>query len=176
MAKITKILLIVGLLVGAIAVLLLNRKKDTEVKSEKSNELLMTTSIYNKETGKLDEAPSHTPESYFGSLTFIGNEPNSKDMAQAILCVDQVADIEKIDLYMPDMGHGTQPPVVNKHEDMPVAYKDKISDKLKEKAAANPYFGCVHISSMQLYMPGLWQVRVFYKNDTVGLFDFNIKD
>ncbi|BBH52901.1 hypothetical protein [Fluviispira sanaruensis] len=176
MAKITKILLIVGLLVGAFAVVLLNRKKDTEVKSEKSNELSMTTKIYDKATGKVDEAPSHSPESYFGSLSFIGSEPNSKDMAQAILCVDQVADIEKIDLYMPDMGHGTQPPVVNKHEDISVAFKDKISAALKEKAAANPYFGCIHISAMQLYMPGLWQVRVFYKNDTVGLFDFNIKD
>ncbi|KAB8033798.1 hypothetical protein [Fluviispira multicolorata] len=165
MTKISKVLLILGLLVAGISAFVFNKKTE---KKQEPQQLTMITKIYNKETGKVEETASHSPENYFGTISFLGGEPNSKNMAQAIFCADQIAEIEKVDLYMPDMGHGSQPPTVAEHKEIPAL--------LKDKAAANPYFGCLHISSMQLFMPGLWQVRAFYKNDTVGIIDITLKD
>ena len=30
------------------------------------------------------------------------------------------------------------------------------------------------LSKMEMFMPGMWQVRVFYKTDEVGIFDVNL--
>lgn len=165
MTKTTKLIITMGSIVSVIGLILLFNKQ-TAIKETKN--YLMINKIFDKNNEEIDEKSVQSPENYFGQLTFIGGEPNSKDLAQAIMCADQVNEIEKVDLYMPDMGHGSQPPQVSPYNEVP--------EELATKAKENPFFGCIHISQMQLYMPGLWQVRVFYKDGTVGLFSLNLAE
>lgn len=161
MTKISKIILILGILIGIIgAVLVYLKNKEKPLNFEYS----MKTSTYNKNAGKVLDVNPSIPPKYLGTLQF-KTKPNSKNMASALICVEQYKNIEKVDLYMPDMGHGSQPPTV---------VAGQVPANLQSQASEGIGFGCLTLDNMQLFMTGLWQVRVFYFDGSVGLFDFQI--
>jgi len=161
MTKISKIILILGILIGIVGIVLVYLKNKQKPLDYEYN---MKTSSIDKNSGKvLDVSPSISSK-YLGTLQF-KTKPNSKNMAQALLCVEQYKNVEKVDLYMPDMGHGSQPPTVN---------QASLPSNLQSQASEGIGFGCLSLENMQLFMSGLWQVRLFYKDGTVGLFDFQI--
>lgn len=128
----------------------------------------MQTFIFNKENQKV-EAPSPPSSTvHMGQLIFINGAPKSTSMAEALLCSDHSSSIEKVDLYMPDMGHGSQPPTV--------APEKNIPKELQFALSQDSTFACLSIKNMQLFMPGLWQVRAFYNDGTVGVFNVNLKE
>jgi hypothetical protein len=102
----------------------------------------------------------------FGTLIITSGAPNSHDMANGIVCMENVNSLDKVDLFMPDMGHGSEPPKVTS-----IATPHEF---LKFNQSV-PNFGCVSVDSMQLFMPGTWQVRVFYKDGTIGIFSLDLK-
>ncbi|APJ03529.1 hypothetical protein [Silvanigrella aquatica] len=163
MSKFPKIILIFGifvLIIGAIFISIKKQEKPVDF------EYSMKTGDYDKATGKVTHQDSVDPSKYLGMLQF-NAKPDSKNMATALVCAEQVAKIEKVDLYMPDMGHGSQPPTVA---------KGNIPSNLQSQAGSGIGFGCLNISNMQLFMPGLWQVRLFYSDGKVGLFNVEIGD
>jgi len=156
------LLAVVVLVVVAISVLM---RKPTEKPVSVANQ--MQTQSYDKVTYKVGSLrPANSP-AHFGTIEFTNGKPVSANMAKAILCADHVGDIAKVDLYMPDMGHGSQPPVVAKALTIPT--------QLQEQAAQDKSFGCLTVESMQLFMAGLWQVRAFYNDGTVGIFDVSLE-
>lgn len=100
-----------------------------------------------------------------GELLMISGVLNSKMMATGVLCVEDANQVTKVDLFMPDMGHGSQPPKVT-----PTSLPEELSGD-----GRGPHFGCLKVESMQLFMPGLWQMRVFYQSGAVGLFNLDVK-
>jgi hypothetical protein len=68
---------------------------------------------------------------------------------------------------MPDMGHGAQPPIV-KHGVIPSNLKHHTTDGME--------LNCMNVVNMQLFMPGLWQIRLFYNNGKVGLFNVELSE
>ncbi len=100
-----------------------------------------------------------------GALGIHSTELTSQTLLSGTLCVGEASKISKIDLYMPDMGHGSSPPVVSKTA--------KVPSKLKAYSTKTDY-GCYNISKMEMFMPGLWQVRVFYENGNSGTFDITL--
>jgi len=103
----------------------------------------------------------------FGTLIITSGTPNSQDMANGFLCLDNGKNIEKVDLYMPAMGHGSEPPKVT-----PAAIPKEFAKYDKEGSN----FACYSIESMQLFMPGSWQVRAFYKDGIMGIFSIDLKN
>ena len=101
----------------------------------------------------------------FGTLIITSGVPNSQDMANGLLCLENAKNLEKVDLFMPDMGHGSEPPKVT-----PIGVPEEFSKY--NKTGSN--FGCYSVESMQLFMPGSWQVRVFYKDGIIGIFSINL--
>lgn len=95
----------------------------------------------------------------------LSTKPTSKDMVSGTICLEQISKVTKVDLFMPDMGHGSAPPEVSK-----TTIPDAFSDQ-KDK----PDFGCLQVDHMELFMPGLWQVRVFHDNGVFGIFDLNLQ-
>lgn len=102
----------------------------------------------------------------FGVMMIISGIPNSQEMVNGIVCLENAPNLDKVDLYMPDMGHGSEPPKVTA-----VHTPDELLKYQKEV----PHFGCYLVESMQLFMPGTWQVRIFYKNGATGLFTIDLK-
>ncbi len=101
-----------------------------------------------------------------GILILTSGIPTSLDMVNGVLCLENSSHLDKVEIYMPDMGHGGEPPKVtatNIPKEL-VKYKQSIAD-----------FGCYSIESMQLFMPGLWQVRPFYKDGAMGVFNVDLK-
>ena len=162
MSKISKIILIFGIVVAMVGgILLLIKSKN----SSSHFEYTMATVTYDKKSGTVNPSSEKATHSkYLGMLVFMA-QPDSKIMATALACVEEVANVEKVDLYMPDMGHGSQLPTVSLAE---------VPKNLKILASAGIGFGCLNIGSMQLFMAGLWQVRLFYKNGYVGLFNVEV--
>jgi hypothetical protein len=102
----------------------------------------------------------------FGTLIITSGTPISQEMSNGFLCIENMSQLDKVDLFMADMGHGSEPPKVT-HISTPselLRYQNTVTD-----------FGCFSIESMQLFMPGTWQVRVFYKNNTMGIFTLNLE-
>jgi hypothetical protein len=108
------------------------------------------------------------PAPLYGVLHITSPVLTSRQMLEGILCVENVSDVSKIDLFMPDMGHGSQPPVVARSYGIPSEFLAGSQGKKD--------FGCYKVSQMQLYMSGLWQVRVLYKNKTMGTFSVQLED
>ena len=102
----------------------------------------------------------------FGNLEITSGMLDSRAMANSILCIENSDNFSKLDLFMPDMGHGSAPPKVT---------EISIPSDFIQKAKTVSQLGCFSVEGMQLFMPGLWQVRVFYKDDTIGLFNLNLK-
>lgn len=148
------------LIVGVILIFIKNKEKPL------SFEYSMETADYDKVTGKVSQVDRESPSKYIGMLQFV-TKPNSKDMAAALVCAEQIAKVEKVDLYMSDMGHGSQPPILS---------KGNIPANLKNHSSSEIGFGCLNITSMQLFMPGNWQVRLFYNDGKVGLFHIDVDD
>lgn len=115
-------------------------------------------------TYSMKTVPEQKSEPLFGTLLLTAL-PTSKNMSFGTLCLDHVQNVKKVDLFMPDMGHGSAPPIVS---------QTKIPDQLSDKEKGNTDFGCLKIDSMQLFMPGLWQVRVFDDHGVVGIFDLDL--
>ena len=163
MSKISKILTVLGVIaLIIISIFKFIKRQEKPVDFEYS----MITSDYDKESGKVSQVEPSNSSKYLGLLQF-KSKPDSKNMASALICAEQVAKIDKVDLYMPDMGHGSQPPTVAKGE---------IPSNLQSHASEGIGFGCLNIGSMQLFMPGSWQVRLFYNDGKVGLFNIEIKE
>ncbi len=101
----------------------------------------------------------------FGIFLAQGTHFTSRDMANGVLCLERAADVEKIDLFMPDMGHGSEPPVVS---------QVSVPKELINYGLNMPNYGCFSIKKMQLFMPGLWQLRVIFKDKNLGIFNINI--
>jgi len=101
-----------------------------------------------------------------GKLGIQSPEINAQTMLTGTLCVANPEDVSKIDLYMPDMGHGSAPPLVSKSNLIPKSLRKEF--KTKED------YGCFKLSKMEMFMPGLWQVRVFYQNGENGYFEINL--
>lgn len=101
----------------------------------------------------------------FGNLIITNGVPSSQDMASGVLCIENSSNLEKVDLYMPDMGHGSEPPKVT---------SIKIPIDFVNYSKSVPNFGCYSVESMQLFMPGIWQVRVFYKDGNTGIFTIEL--
>ncbi len=102
----------------------------------------------------------------FGTLIMTSGLPNSENMASGLLCVENSKNLEKVDLYMPDMGHGSEPPILT---------STHTPNNFLEYSKTKSHFGCYSITSMQLFMPGLWQVRVFYKDGVTGIFSIKLE-
>lgn len=100
-----------------------------------------------------------------GELLIISGELSSKVMATGVLCLEDANQVNKVDLFMPDMGHGSQPPKVT-----PTSLPTELSGEGK-----GARFGCLKVEGMQLFMPGLWQVRVFYQSGASGFFNLDVK-
>ncbi|MES2615125.1 MAG: hypothetical protein V4591_06910 [Bdellovibrionota bacterium] len=121
-------------------------------------------------------APTTTPNSpttntntapkLFGSLLITNGIPNSQNMANGVLCLENANNLDKVDLFMPDMGHGSEPPKVTPTD---------APKELLNYQKTVPHFGCYLVESMQLFMPGVWQVRAFYKDGTSGIFTLDLK-
>jgi hypothetical protein len=111
------------------------------------------------------EKPASLPK-LFGALLITSGTLNSQDMANGLLCIENANNLEKVDLFMPDMGHGSEPPKVT-----PANVPSELSHYRKTTA----HFGCFAVESMQLFMPGTWQVRAFYKDGVVGIFTLDLK-
>lgn len=105
-------------------------------------------------------------EVVFGKLILAAN-PISKDMASGTLCLDGISKVKKVDLFMPDMGHGSAPPMVSVMDTPKSFFIEKQGKK---------DFGCLKIERMELFMPGLWQVRVFSDVGQMGYFDLNLAE
>ena len=161
MSKFTKMSLLLGIIVAFIALVLLYLKK-TEAKP--LIEIPMHLSAYDKRTGNIENLSANKASKAFGVLQFF-SKPNSKNMSQSILCVQDHQIVDKIDLYMPDMGHGSQPPTIEKIE---------MPSNIRSKASSEIQLGCFKLDNMQLFMTGDWQIRVFYQNGNLGLFDLKI--
>lgn len=101
-----------------------------------------------------------------GMLGITSQALNSTTLLQGVLCVTHASEVSNVDLFMPDMGHGSSPPVLSKFDLVPAPLNIDSQDK--------PDYGCFQLSKMEMFMPGLWQVRVFYKNGETGLFDVNL--
>lgn len=163
MSKILKTITVLGVFVLIIlSIFKFIKRQEKAINFEYS----MTTSNYDKKTGNVLQEDALNPSKYLGLLQF-KSKPDSKNMASALICAEQVAKIEKVDLYMPDMGHGSQPPTVS---------AGKIPSNLQSHASEGIGFGCLNIENMQLFMPGSWQVRLFYSDRKVGLFQVEIKE
>lgn len=102
-----------------------------------------------------------------GMLGIESTELNSQTLLQGVLCVNHSSDVIKVDLFMPDMGHGSSPPVLSKMNNTPSMLDFENAKKFD--------YACFHISKMEMFMPGLWQVRVFYKSGDIGVFDVNLE-
>ena len=163
MSKIAKILTVLGVFVLLlISIYKFINRQEKPVDFEYS----MITANFDKVSGKVSQEDSSNQAKYLGLLQF-KSKPDSKNMASALVCAEQASNIDKVDLYMPDMGHGSQPPTVSKGD---------IPSNLKSHASEGIGFGCINIGSMQLFMPGIWQVRLFYHDGKVGLFNIDIKE
>jgi hypothetical protein len=163
MSKISKFMFILGVLVlvlGIVLVYIKNKEKPVHF------EYYMKSASYDKKTGKIFLNDENSHEELLGLLQFV-KKPNSKDMASALVCAEHAANISKIDLYMPDMGHGAQPPIV-KHGAIPSNLKHHTTDGME--------LNCMNVVNMQLFMPGLWQIRLFYNNGKVGLFNVELSE
>ena len=108
-----------------------------------------------------------TDQKLWGVLVLTSGVPDSQNMANGFLCLEQASQLEKVDLYMPDMGHGSEPPKVTQIS-VPAQFAKYNS------SIAN--LGCYSIESMQIFMPGTWQVRIFNKGKegAVGIFTLNL--
>ncbi|WGL59568.1 hypothetical protein QEJ31_13640 [Pigmentibacter sp. JX0631] len=161
MSNFTKIFLLLGIIVAVIALVLLFFKKG---ETKPLIEISMHLATYDKKSGNVENlSPNHNQKA-FGILQFF-SKPNSKNMSQSILCVQDHQIVDKIDLYMPDMGHGSQPPTIEKTD---------IPSNIRSKASSEIQLGCFKLDNMQLFMTGDWQIRVFYQNGNLGLFDLKI--
>lgn len=128
---------------------------------------MMATTLVSKEGKPLASVNPKDPLlKREGHLMIESEVPNSQNMAKGVMCVQNSSQLDKVDLYMPDMGHGSQPPVVKK-ADVPSQYKE-IGKSL-------PDFGCFQLESMQFFMSGHWQVRVFFKDQMMGYFDVKVE-
>lgn len=103
-----------------------------------------------------------------GKLWIQSKELRSDTLMTGILCVTHATDVVKVDLFMPDMGHGSSPPVVKK--------SDQIPKELEMGHLNSLDYGCFNISKIEMFMPGLWQVRVFYKSYEEAIFAVDIKE
>lgn len=97
----------------------------------------------------------------FGTLFFPDHPPTTATKATAQLCLEQASLFEKADLYMPDMGHGSEPLGVQRIDPPPA---------LASLASGYADFGCYTVTNMAFFMPGTWHVRVFYKDGVAGFF------
>lgn len=102
----------------------------------------------------------------FGKLVLTA-KPTSKDMVSGTLCLDGISKVKKIDLFMPDMGHGSAPPTVSETD---------VPEEFFLQKQGKTDFGCVLVERMELFMPGLWQVRVFSDSNEMGHFDVNLSE
>jgi hypothetical protein len=128
--------------------------------------LMETTTSQNLAGNSAQKNESPTQIKRYGSLVILSGEPNSQNMANALLCVENSNDIDKVDLFMPDMGHGSEPPKVT---------SALVPKEFSKQLNTIPNFGCYSVESMQLFMPGTWQVRAFYKDGVVGIFTLMLK-
>lgn len=163
MTKMTKIMFVFGLIVAVTGVIIIFSKKN---EIPPALEIAMKVAAYDKQSGKtLELQPNQSGISY-GIVQFV-TQPNSKNMSTALLCVQQSKLVDKVDLYMPDMGHGSQPPTIQSIE---------IPANIKTKAPNGNDLGCFKVENMQLFMTGPWQMRVFYQNGILGYFDISIAE
>lgn len=102
-----------------------------------------------------------------GILGIQSTEISSETLMYGFICVNYASDVSKVDLFMPDMGHGSSPPVVSKLDEIPKGFK------IPSTQASD--YGCFNISKIEMFMPGIWQVRVFYKSHSEGIFTVDVK-
>jgi hypothetical protein len=90
------------------------------------------------------------------SLTF-EKPPTTKSFNTALLCGEDISEIVKIEPFMPEphMNHGSSPTSFKK-------------DPRKKD--------CLRLSKISLFMPGLWHIRVFYKDKGAYYFELQIKE
>ncbi len=155
-----KIFLLLGILVFILgAVFLLLKKQD-------SFRYNMKTFFYDENTlavlKTLPSSQQKMPPDYTGTLKLTA-KPQSQIMSSGILCLEHAAEIKKIDLYMPQMGHGSTPPVVTPQKD-----SHDTTNPSSQK--------CFELSSLQFFMPGVWQVRVFYEKNILGIFELSLEE
>ena len=84
----------------------------------------------------------------------------SSQMAKGDLCLDHVSASQflSLDLYMPSMFHGSTPPKI-----IP-----------KTTPSHDPTLTCWDLFDLSFFMPGDWQVRVFYKDGSIFAFDVHL--
>ncbi len=163
MTKITKILFIPGIIIAIIGVIVVYLKNNEKTPVA---EIVMKMATYDKSSGKILDLDTKQNSRYFGRLQFY-TKPNSKNMSESLVCVQQAQAVDKIDLYMPDMGHGSQPPTIHSVD---------IPRNMMSKSSSEIHLGCFKLENMQLFMTGDWQVRVFYNDGYLGIFDIQIME
>lgn len=128
--------------------------------------VLYIYNLYSTLPNKMKFTYKMTNSENVGMLGIQSKELNSQTLLQGVLCVGQASEVVKVDLFMPDMGHGSSPPVLSKTKELPPALNVDSPNKVD--------YGCFNISKMEMFMPGLWQVRVFYKTAKPGIFNVNL--
>ena len=102
----------------------------------------------------------------FLSIILVGASNLAMSQVQFALGLKGGLNLSKVDLYMPNMGHGSEPPKVTTHD---------VPQELSQFSKKTNGFGCYLVDSMQLFMPGKWQVRAFYKNGDEGIFNLEVQ-
>ena len=105
-------------------------------------------------------------QNMLGVLGIKNENLSSKEPLNGVLCVSEAESVKTIDLYMPDMGHGAAPPKTNK--------TSRPAELVKNDLDQDKSVGCFELTGMQMFMSGLWQVRVFYNNGVIGLVDVTL--
>ena len=67
----------------------------------------MKMATYDKNSEKVLELTPNQNTKYFGWIAVFTNQILKYE--ESLVCVQQAKIVDKIDLYMPDMGHGSQP-------------------------------------------------------------------
>lgn len=159
----SKLFFIILIVVIIVSVLIYKKYHSNKADNEVAY-LMLTTNGQNSPANNATKNNA-TPKKLFGTMILISGKANSQDMANGIVCLENAKDLDKVDLFMPDMGHGSEPPKVT-----PINVPNEFSKY--NKTISN--FGCYSVESMQLFMPGFWQVRIFYKDGTMGIFGLNL--
>ena len=87
------------------------------------------------------------------SIKFLST-PILVGFTSARICGADSKNIKKINLFMPEMHHGSSIPTITKDESSP---------------------DCLKINNMDFFMEGHWNVRIFYKNGSKCIVSVDVK-
>jgi hypothetical protein len=108
------------------------------------------------------KASGSTTVSPVDGFLYFADKPSTAKQMVAHLCLRDSRALQGLDTWMPDMGHGS----------------GALGWSIDANFGPNPFAGdplsaCYMVKGIQLTMPGHWQIRVKYNDNSMGVFDFN---